>query len=135
MNPGMSAVEVTKELGKMWQSVSAEEKKRYKEKAAELNGRDEEHCPRCDDKFANKTEVIEHMLMKHLQDNPTTPREANQATIKKCETCGRMFFNEERLKEHQMIDHGLESVQDIEAPVPMAEQLVDETEKEADTSV
>ena len=46
MNPGKTANEITKDLGKMWQALSAEEKNRYKEKASELNGNDAEKvCP------------------------------------------------------------------------------------------
>ena len=85
-----------------------------------------EACPKCDDKFLNKNDVINHMLLKHVQGDAGTSQEvpvagashevpvaggatrdvpSNQSILQKCLICGILFYNVQKLKHHQLAAH------------------------------
>ena len=113
-NPGMPAVQVTKILSQMWQKLSETEKNEYKEKAKLQAQKKSEKCPKCEEYFNNQADVISHMVAVHMSQNEnernSTMIAESQATIKKCNMCGRMFLTEDRLETHMRDEHNEEEV-------------------------
>ena len=80
----------------MWQKLSPTEKDEYKEKAKLQALKKSEKCPKCEETFDTQADVITHLIAVHMNQNDnsstSTTTAENQATIKKCNVCGRMFL-------------------------------------------
>ena len=113
-NPGMPAVQITKILSQMWQKLLPTEKDEYKEKTKLQALKKSEKCPKCEETFDTQADVITHLIAVHMNQNDnsstSTTTAKNQATIKKCNVCGRMFLTEDRLDTHMRDEHSDEVI-------------------------
>ena len=98
----------------MWQKLSPTDKDEYKEKAKLQALKKSEKCPKCEETFDTQADVITHLIAVHMNQNDnsstSTMTAENQATIKKCNVCGRMFLTEDRLDTHMRDEHSDEVI-------------------------
>ena len=119
-NPTLSANQITKLLSEAWNSLSKDEQKVYKVKAAQMNSSEEVlevPCPKCGEKFNSNGELIKHLMKDHIDVSSSTTlgsastssgTDSTQSTIHKCGTCGKMFINKDRLDDHKAENHGVQ---------------------------
>ena len=118
-NPTLTPNAITKLLSEAWNKLTKEEQKEYKVKAAQMNAEDAEDfpCPKCGDKCVSNSDLIKHLMTQHIDAASSVTQASssnssdlnsvgdNQSRIHKCNICGKMYFNMDKLNEHKATTH------------------------------
>ena len=124
-NPTLTPVEITRKISEEWHKLSNDEKKIYKERAAEINrGRTDEEikCPKCEEQIGSQAELVNHILVAHVESVATTPISSDSGTqsrIFKCSICGKMLLSQEMMESHKRLHHSI--------PITIQENTEDES--------